>query len=217
MREWVFVQVIGVGFGRTGTASLTTALEELGFAPCFHMRKVFAEPGRAEEWRRAGRGEAVDWRELVGGYRASVGWPGTRFWRELVEQFPDAKVVLTVREPERWYDSARHTIFDTDVVPPAEAAEPHLAAMLELVDELVMQGVFGGRLDDPSHAIEVFERHNAAVRQHVPPDRLLEFNVAQGWEPLCAFLDVPVPDLPFPQHNDRRQFAAFMQAGRRDR
>ncbi|WP_026413065.1 sulfotransferase family protein [Actinomadura oligospora] len=211
------MQVIGAGFGRTGTASLTVALEELGFDPCFHMRKVFGDPAQADAWQRASRGEAVDLPALLEGYRASVGWPGSHFWRQLVDHFPQAKVVLTMRDPQSWYESARHTIFDSEMGPTSGADDPRLAAMLRLAQELVIDGVFGGRMDDPAHAIEVFERHYADVRAHVPADRLLEFDVAQGWEPLCAFLDVPVPQAPFPHRNDRRQFEAFMRAGRSKR
>ncbi|MFP3968529.1 sulfotransferase [Actinomadura fulvescens] len=207
--------MIGAGLARTGTVSLTAAVEELGFTPCFHMRKVMADPGTAQAWLRASRGEPADWERIFDGYQASVGLPGARFWRELVERYPEAKVVLTVREPEQWYDSVRHTISDNDLKPPAGQAEPHLAAMLEVIQELVHKGLFKGRLSDAEYAMDVFNQHNAQVRSAVPPDRLLEYRVTDGWGPLCDFLGVPVPDAPFPRRNDRKQFAEFMRAGRR--
>ncbi|WP_067814862.1 sulfotransferase family protein [Actinomadura kijaniata] len=209
------LEVIGVGFGRTGTVSLTAAVEELGFGPCYHLRKMFERPEQVQIWRRAGRGEPVNWNQVFDGYGSSVGWPGTRFWRELVHWFPQAKVVLTTRDPDLWYDSAKHTIFDADLVPPPGTVESHLAPMMSLVEELIFDAVFDGRLDDPDRAIAAFNRHNDAVRQLVPAERLLEFDVTQGWEPLCHFLDVPVPDRPFPRRNDRKQFATFIQAKRR--
>src|SRR5919199_3150253 len=105
------LEVIGAGFGRTGTMSLKVALEELGFGPCYHMTEVFANPKHVKFWEAAARGEPVDWEELFRGYRSSVDWPGAAFYEELMERYPDAKVILTVRDPDRWYESALNTIY----------------------------------------------------------------------------------------------------------
>src|SRR5215218_1360168 len=105
------LEVIGAGFGRTGTMSLKATLEELGFGPCYHMREVFEHPEHIGQWRAAMRGEPVDWERILGDYRATVDWPGCTFYDELLERNPDAKVILTVRDPQRWYESACDTIY----------------------------------------------------------------------------------------------------------
>src|SRR3712207_4417870 len=110
------LEVIGAGFGRTGTMSLKVALEELGFGPCYHMSEAFENPEHVEEWEAAAQGKSIDWEELFSCYRATVDWPGAAFYEELIERYPDAKVILTVRDPDRWYESARTTIYDTQRV-----------------------------------------------------------------------------------------------------
>lgn len=214
------LRVIGAGLGRTGTLSLKLALERLGFAPCEHMVNLFADRERVGRWLEAARrkeaGEPIDWQGLFGGYGATVDWPGVFFWRELVAAYPDAKVVLTVRDPERWWASAADTILrvnepkgpdgrplplDPSVVERRKLLDPMLRAVL-------FEGTFGGRAADRAAAIEVFRRHNAAVRAEVPADRLLVYEVKQGWGPLCAFLGVPAPEEAFPHVNDTASFRA---------
>lgn len=199
------LEVIGAGFGRTGTLSLKLALERLGFGPCHHMLEVLDDPEQIELWTRVARGGAPDWDRIYQGYRATADWPGVRYWRELAGHFPWAKVILTVRDPRRWYESAAETIHRGATVP--ESADPVLAGLRQVVRQVVWDGQFGGRFGDPEYAIEVFERHNEAVRREIPADRLLVMEIGQGWEPLCGFLGVPVPDEPFPRTNDRREFA----------
>src|SRR5829696_4202978 len=128
------LKVIGAGFGRTGTLSLREALVRLGFSPCDHMLENFEHPERFALWhdafRRKQAGEPIDWRPLLAGYRAIVDWPGAYFWRELIAAHPDAKVILTVRDPSRWYESCLATIFSMH----ARAGEsPRARALLWLV------------------------------------------------------------------------------------
>src|SRR5215213_5257491 len=202
------LQVIGAGFGRTGTASLRDALERLGFGPCDHMRENFAHPERFPLWEAALRckdaGEPIDWRPLLDGFRAIMDFPGAYFWRELIAAHPDAKVILTIRDPERWYDSAQATIFSV----PQEQ-------MSGVAQELDRTRIFGDRLDDRAHCQAVFTRHNQVVQEMVPPERLLVFDVKEGWEPLCAFLDFPVSEAePFPPVHAA---AAFQDEEKRER
>ncbi|GAA4139424.1 sulfotransferase family protein [Actinomadura keratinilytica] len=209
------LEVIGVGFGRTGTLSLKVALERLGFGPCHHMLALFDDPGQIALWKRAARGEAVDWTEVYRNYRSTVDWPGARFWRQIADAFPAAKVVLTVRDPESWYDSAHRSIYETAMAPlPESGVDPVYAALREMSHEVVWDGVFGGRFADRDHAIRTFTEHNEAVRRALPAERLLVFRASQGWEPLCGFLGVEVPDEPFPRRNDREAFAEFIEARR---
>jgi len=196
--------LIGAGFGRTGTLSLKVALEELGLAPCYHMSEVFQHPEHVAVWSDALAAKPVDWDALFSGYVASVDWPACHFWRELSRHYPDAKVLLTLRSAESWYASVHETIFQLlrNPAPPGEA----LAAWHAMANQLLDEQTFGGRFADRAHAIAVYERHNAAVQREVPRERLLVYEVVQGWEPLCRFLDVPVPSGPFPRVNSTDEF-----------
>jgi hypothetical protein len=194
------LQVIGAGLGRTGTLSLRQALVRLGFAPCDHMVENEEHQERFALWdealRRKTAGEPIDWRPLLDGFQAIVDWPGAYFWRELTAAHPEAKVVLTVRDPERWYDSIKDTIFAMldDQLPEGSR-------------DIIFSRTFGGHLTDRAYCQAVFAEHVAAVQETIGPDRLLVFNVKQGWEPLCAFLGIPVPeDEPFPHVNDTAAF-----------
>lgn len=205
------MKIIGAGFGRTGTLSMKAALDRLGFGPCYHMTEVFENPDRIPLFRAAAAGEPVDWDEVFAGYESTVDWPGASFWRQLAARYPEAKVLLTVRDPDRWYESVRTTIGPAarrgrDDIADFATMMPEIAAGRGLVEELVWRGEFGGRGDDREYAIRVFTEHNAAVQREVAADRLLVYQVGDGWRPLCEFLGVPVPDEPFPHLNDGEAF-----------
>jgi Sulfotransferase domain len=210
------IEVIDAGFGRTGTLSLKAALEELGFGPCYHMTELFENPEHIERWEAAAQGKPVDWDEVFVGYRATVDWPGGAFYEELMEKYPDAKVILTVRDLERWYESARSTIYGTQRV----ASSPifpllamfvprmrHMKRAGRMINAIAWEGLFDGRFEDKEYAIEAFERWNEEVKKRVPADRLLVYDVKQGWGPLCEFLSVTAPQVkPFPHLNDEEVF-----------
>jgi hypothetical protein len=203
------LEVIGAGLGRTGTLSLKVALEELGFSGCYHMIEVFGHPGHAQVWEAAARGEPVDWEALFRGYRATVDWPGCDFYQEFLRLHPGAKVILTVRDPERWYDSARRTIYYARIAFPGWITPfvPRMRHLRRMFDRLIWDGKFDGRFEDRAHTIGVFNRHNEEVKQAVPADRLLVYEVKEGWGPLCSFLGVPIPKgKPFPHLNDAEEF-----------
>jgi hypothetical protein len=203
------LDIIGAGFGRTGTMSLKNALEMLGFGPCHHMLDMFEHPEEIPGWKRAGQGEPVDWDEIYDGYRSTVDWPGARFWRELVARYPEAKVILTVRDPKSWYDSAYNSIYSA-MLPPDPGTNPVFTQLRDMSELVVWQGVFDGRFPDVDHALDVFKNHNEAVRREVPADRLLVFDIGDGWKPLCDFLEVPVPAEPFPKLNSRSKFTELV-------
>jgi hypothetical protein len=203
-----FVKVIGAGFGRTGTMSLKVALEELGFGPCYHMVEVFEHPEHVSLWEAATRGEPLDWEKIFGSYQAAVDWPTAAFYKELMEVYPEAKVLLTIRDPEKWYESTKHTIYTT-----TEAPDP--SPMLRMAINLVWEQTFDGNFEDRRYAMEVFKRHNEEVKKHVPPERLLVYEVKEGWKPLCEFLGVETPEeKPFPHLNDTESFKQMMQQNR---
>lgn len=201
------LKVIGAGFGRTGTKSLKDALEHLGLGPCYHMVEVFKNPQAFGWWYEAGCDPAnADWAKIFDGYVATVDWPNATYYRELADAYPDAKVILTERDPEQWFESTQATIFSLMPTEPG-ATDPMPRMMSKVICEL-----FDYRMHDREHCISVFKAHNAQVRQVIPAERLLVYEVAQGWGPLCDFLDVPEPAEPMPKVNSREEFAAMLAA-----
>jgi hypothetical protein len=210
------LKIIGAGFGRTGTRSLKDALEMLGFGPCYHMVEVFEHPEHVALWQAATKGESVDWQEIFHEYQATVDWPACTFYKELMATYPNAKVLLSVRDPEKWYESAKSTIYQVNqrrrtffnslLFLLFKLMRPGIVAGVPMVNQLIWKGTFHDRFEDKEYAISVFNQHNEEVKNYVPPEKLLIYSVKDGWEPLCAFLGVPVPDVPFPHLNDRESF-----------
>ncbi|HVF09776.1 MAG TPA: sulfotransferase [Abditibacteriaceae bacterium] len=219
------IRVIGAGLARTGTMSMKAALEELGFKDCYHMIDLLGHPEQVHYWEAASRGDEVDWDGVFTGYQATVDYPGCRYYRQLMEKYPGAKVILTIRDPEKWYESTRETIYQVMLrvfgedgqsrTAPNFPGDPALLLrVMELIRRDMWDGDFQGRFNDREFVIDFFNRYIAQVREHVPADRLLVFEVQEGWEPLCRFLGVPVPqDKPFPRLNDRETFMKRLQSG----
>ena len=203
------LQVIGAGFGRTGTASTRAALELLLGQPCYHMFEALAHREHHPAWLSAVAGDPGALPSVLKGYGATVDWPGCSLWRELMALYPAASVVLTVRPAELWWESYSQTIHELVLQGIPDVAE----VGQERVDRAVFgrtftRGSFPAPYESlvPSDFIDGYERHNAEVRAGVPADRLLEYDITQGWEPLCGFLGLPVPDQPVPRANDRKAF-----------
>jgi hypothetical protein len=196
--------VVGTGFGRTGTLSLKLALERLGFGPTYHMQEAMRRSSHLRAWCTYARTGAMDWDDLLDGFRSTVDYPTCLAWRELVDRNPEAKVIHTVRDAEVWWESTATTIYQGRTVLPHWFRGLYGPAgdSFEVGDRLIWQGLFGGRFEDRDHAIAVYRRHTAEVATGLDPERLLVFEVSQGWEPLCGFLGVAVPDEPFPHAND---------------
>ena len=194
------LSVIGAGLGRTGTLSLKLALEQLGLGRCFHMLELMENQNLLPHWDRAGRGERVDWDEMFYGYSATVDWPSCSFYEQLAEYYSEAKVILTVRDADKWFDSTQETIFK-EIEKRADPANP-FGSMIQNV----VINMFDGELHTRNHCVAVYEKHNAEVRSMIPAVRLLEFDVGEGWGPLCEFLDRPVPEAPFPRVNSTDEF-----------
>lgn len=208
------MRVIGAGFGRTGTTSLKAALGGLGFGPAYHLTEAFRHPEHTGVWEAARRGETVDWEAFLSGYEVAVDWPACAFYRELMRAFPEAVVILTVRDPDHWYESVRSTIYGINRISSGSARPafalaglfaPGVTGIVRLANDLVWRDTFVDRFDDRAHAIETFERHNAEVERQVPPERLLVYDVRDGWAPLCRFLGEEIPNKPFPHLNDTRE------------
>ncbi|MEV4314102.1 sulfotransferase family protein [Actinocrispum sp. NPDC049592] len=206
------VDVIGAGFGRTGTASLKKALELIGFAPCHHMVEVIKDPGTAAGWTAALGGDLSALQSVLARYRAVVDFPGALVWRELLELYPQAKVVLTVRDPKKWYDSAAATILRQDTrgeMTEHFAKNPAMADFPAFRDAMSARGLRRDLTED--EAIAFFNQHNETVRATVESGRLLVYEVAQGWGPLCEFLGAEVPEMEFPRVNESASFQKNVQ------
>lgn len=205
------MQVIGAGFPRTGTLSTQAALIRLGL-PCYHMAEVVRHPSHTDAWYEfLVGGRPMDWARLFADYEATVDAPAAFFHREVMEAFPDAKVLLNVRDPEQWFDSFMTLNGVMLEFTAHRASNPRLDRWLQ-VGEALIGRMFGTGLDRAS-ATRVFEEHNRLVRAEVPADRLLVFRVQDGWEPLCAFLDRDVPPEPFPHLNEGPDTVRAMARG----
>lgn len=197
------LKIVGSGLGRTGTKSLQTALGVLGFGPCHHMVEVFAHPESVPLWIEAGQGRP-NWDAIFAGYQSMVDYPGAHYWRELAAYYPDAKVLHSVRDPDKWFESTQATIF----APGGPTSTP--SPMSPFFDTFMSP--MRDHLGDRAYMTDHFRRHSEEVKAAIAPERLLVYDVGQGWEPLCAFLDVPIPADPFPSENSRAAFIARVQA-----
>jgi hypothetical protein len=207
------LEIVGAGFGRTGTLSTCTALNQLGF-PCYHMLEVLENPSNKAHldfWRAVANapvGAQHDWEQVFSRYTATVDNPACCVWRELMAAYPNTKVLLTLHPggADAWYDSTIDTIYFTETMwqfKVLEFATPFGRKFGDMSRKLIWQRSHKGTMTDRARAIAHYHQHIADVKASVPADRLLVFQVDQGWEPLCQFLGVPAPDGPFPNVNDR--------------
>ncbi len=209
------MKLIGAGMPRTGTLTQKMSLEMLGLGPCYHMVDVLGDLEQADLWKQALAGEP-NWNEIFDGFQSTVDWPGGYFYRELADFYPEAKVLLSVREPEGWERSMRETVWAVrngeSLIRLLSSAQGHInprwQGFLDMVDGLLWRGkgTFGGGHSEPGQMIETMKRHNEEVKASIPPERLLVWSVTEGWEPLCEFLEVPIPGVPVPHINDRKEF-----------
>jgi hypothetical protein len=177
------------------------ALEILGLGPCHHMKEVLPNPEQLSTWRSIAAGDPPDWEQAFAGYHSSVDWPSAYFWRELSGYYPNAGIILTVRSSDSWYRSMENTIFKV-LKESTDSAS--------IGQKLIAEKVFGGRIDDRDHAIAVYEKNIAAVQQAFTAERLLTYQLGEGWERLCQFLRKPVPDVPYPSSNSAEEFSAMV-------
>ncbi|MFB2922872.1 sulfotransferase family protein [Aerosakkonema funiforme] len=215
------IKVIGAGFGRTGTLSLKVALEMLGFNKCYHMDEMFENPQHKVFWENASEGKPVDWDALFENYQATVDFPWSCYYHQLIEHYPDAKVVLTVRDPEVWYKSALNTIYRVGRSPgenllmslqlPFSSTKRDIFGLFRLIEKDIWHRKFDERFKDKAYALAVFNQHIEEVKRTVPPEQLLVYEVKEGWEPLCRFLGVTIPDRPFPHLNQKTEFTRILK------
>ena len=211
------LEIIGAGFGRTGTLSLKFALEELGFNKCYHMMEIPKVAQHIGSWRQAAAGKNVDWHFLFQGYKAAVDWPSCNYWREQLRAFPEAKIILTKRDADSWYESVMNTIWPASVKG-RELARSNVNLnkvsqdRSSMVFEVIWDGIFDGRMSEKDFVIGKYEKHNQAVIDEVPSSKLLIYEPGEGWEPLCQFLGCSQPSTDYPNVNSREEFSSRMKS-----
>ncbi len=211
------IKVLNLSLGRTGTMSLKQALEDLGFNKCYHFSDMFIHPEHTDIWKSYAQGKPVDWEALFEGYQAGLYWSTSYDYLPLLEQYPKMKFLLTVRDPEAWYKSTFNTVYSLNRLTLSRSIGLRIKGLFnpdlikiykiwKLQEELLWQKTFKGRFHEKDFAIQQFKQHIESVKKNVPAERLLVYEIQQGWEPLCNFLQVPVPDKDFPRVNDTASF-----------
>ena len=199
------LKVIGLGYPRTGTMSLKFALEALKLGPCYHMIEVFDRPQDCRFWLQALQQHDSDWDTIFRDFQSTTDAPACYFWKSLVAHYSDARLILTVRDSESWYQSFQSTVYQAMTHPERAPDDAHRQVQ-HMAHRLILETMFEGRFEDKDFAIHRYEEHNRQVARDLPAHQLLTFNVAEGWDPLCHFLNCPVPDMPFPCSNSRAEF-----------
>lgn len=209
------MKVIGVGFGRTGTMSLKAALEQLGAGPCFHMIDLIMGERRERDlaqWMKVAGGEA-EWHEVFRGWESTVDWPGAARWREMCDAFPDASVLLNLREFDGWYASVENTILAAKLAAQSGELEsdanrpPPDPRLWAVIDALIWEGDFQGRFQDKAWVRQMYDERIEEIKATIGPERLTVWQLGvDGWEPLAAMLGVAAPTEPFPRLHDTNEF-----------
>ena len=206
------LEIIGPGFGRTGTNSLKLAFEQLGFGPCHHMFEVRDNPERIADWQAAADGQ--EWTGTTSSaataHRPTGPAPATGASSPSITPTPRSCSRSAI--PDEWFDSVQATIAPL-VAARGTHSMPIIDAIGEFVQKAIVEQTFDGRLSDRAHATRVFRDHIAQVKATIHPDRLLVFDMREGWEPLCDFLGVAIPDTPYPKTNSSREFVARGETG----
>jgi Sulfotransferase domain len=202
------LKVIGTGLGRTGTKSLHSALNMVGLGPCHHMMEVFPRPESVPLWVAAAEGKP-DWDAIFAEFQSAVDYPAAAHWRAITAYYPNAKVIHTVRDPDKWFDSTQATIFAPDGMVARITANPG-DPMSAFFNSVIAP--FHDHIHDRAFMTNYFRRHTEEVKATIAPERLLIYEAGQGWAPLCAFLGVPVPDTPYPSENTTAEFQTRVSA-----
>ncbi len=210
------MEIIGAGFGRTGTSSLKIALEQLGYAKCYHMTELLEHPEQVKYWQQLDAEGTTDFDSLFEGYRATVDFPGYRFYKQLHQAYPEAKVILSTRDFDAWYRSTANTIYQAGsgllkkvllgLQLPFSSRHRKLLQVFKLADKTIWKDEFAGKFEDKAFAKKVFDQHHADVIKTISADKLLVFDAKEGWKPLCRFLGKDVPDQPYPHVNQQAEF-----------
>lgn len=215
------IKIIGAGFPRTGTNTLRESLDKLGYVKTYHMKELLVHPENLHYWLTLKETGTTAWDELYNGYRATVDFPAYPWYKEHMKRYPDAKVILSTRPFEKWHDSVYSTIWLAQNPSDAQKVEmgqkmqsnPGLKIVMKVMEfakSTIMEEHFLGKFMDKDFAKEVFDKHHEEVKAYVPTDKLLIYDVTEGWGPLCKFLNVPEPQEPLPHTNKREDFKTML-------
>jgi len=209
------MKVIGVGFGRSGTMSIKHALEELGAGPCFHMIDLIRNPEMVEPWHDAAVKGEKDWDAMLDGYQATIDWPGCSFWEELIELYPDAKVLLNYRDFDGFYKSCKNTIYaireagQKGELSPDANRPPPSPMLMQVIGELIWKKDFQGKFEDEQWMRQMYEDRIETIKERVPAERLTTFELGvDGWQTIADMLGVEAPEGEFPHLHDTDEFRA---------
>ncbi|KAI8887638.1 hypothetical protein K501DRAFT_174993 [Backusella circina FSU 941] len=207
------LQIIGAGFGRTATDSLHEALNILGYNT-HHMKCLFTDPEQNPDdfYNAVQHNSQTDWDRIYAKYDAAVDWPTCTFYKELMLKYPNAKVILTVRSANSWYESVKNTIHARHINPTykGEKVQPYRRMMKAvLLDGVICDAEKFNKEEDVK---QMFLDHIEEVKQHVPADKLYVMEIGEGWEGICKFLGKDTPDVPYPRVNSTVDFQKSMNS-----
>lgn len=216
------IKIIGAGFPRTGTNTLRESLEKLGYVKTYHMKNLLTNPDNLHYWTTLKTTGTTNWDALYKGFQATVDFPCYPWYKEHMKQYPDAKVILSLRPFEKWYTSFYSTIWQAQNPPESEraamgekmAGDPRLQSVMKVMGfakQTITEDHFQGRFLDKEFMEKIFNEHNEDVKKYVPADKLLVFDVTEGWEPLCKFLEAEVPNEPLPHTNKKEDFHVMVK------
>lgn len=205
--------VIGASLGRTGTYSLKLALERLGYFPCLHMSDFAADADLCRLWLDELEKPQPDWQKLLSGYKAVVDWPACKYLEQLMGEFPDAQVVFTERKFESWYDSVGQTILPA-LKWSKNISQHKRSPFVALAHNEVLVNTFAGE-SGRAYLAQIYAQHRERVSSLIPADQLLYFELAQGWRPLCEFLQCQILDEDFPRSNSSENFIHTLRRNRK--
>lgn len=215
------IKIIGAGFPRTGTSTLKECLQILGYTKTYHMKELLVNPDDLHFWTTLKETGTTDWDNLYDGFAATVDFPGYPWYKQHMKQYPDAKVILTVRPFAKWYTSVNSTIKNAG----PQTVSQKIMAMAKLAVssrfrkvikcvKFAKQTIFAqelqGKFEDKVAAEKIFDQHIADVKAYVPADKLLVWDVSEGWGPLCKFLNLAIPNEPFPHANKKENFKEML-------
>ena len=198
------LRIIGASYGRTASLSLKKALEILGYSKCYHMSEVVTNPKHSGLWLRAWKGEFI-WDDIFNGYQAAVDWPVAAFWPELMEAYPRAKIILSIRDPEAWYESAKNTIFKS-MDEGMRSQNLEIRKRIAMAKEIIVEGTFNGELNNKEHCIRIYNENIDRCKREVESERLIIFDPKNGWQSLCEQLKCPIPNTDYPFINTTKEF-----------
>jgi len=208
------MKLIGVGFGRTGTMSIKTALEDEGQGPCFHMIDLIRNPDIVDPWHDAAVKGEKDWDKMFAGYNATIDWPGCTFWKELIEVYPEAPVLLNIRDFDPWYKSLHNTVYalrlasEKGELTPDPNRPPPSPKLWEVIGTLLYKVDFQGNFEDESWMREMYANRIEEIKDTVPSERLTVWKLEDnpGWGPIADALGIETPNAPFPHLHDTDNF-----------